>query len=353
MTTPKPTIILTGANGGLGIGYIQNLLSSPYASTHHAIYTVRSPSTATTLSSLLSKAPENQSSTTISLDFNSLTNVRQVATSIKTRISNGELAPIHALVLNAGWQEANASTGKPQSFTEEGYEAHFGINYLSQFLFVLLLLGSMDREVGRIVMVTSFTHDSYDPRVCDGMKLYTPSSVVSKEMFGKGGTEEWARGVEYVDDGYLGGMRRYGASKLALLMFMYELQRRLDSDPALSNIGVLTVDPGAMAGTNLLRSSPPFIQFVVSMLSYLQGILVYFNPNGTWRTTYKSGTDLLLASFETKYLGEHPKAQFLDGSLKSQGSEESRDLKKQRHLWVDSLKLAGMKDGDTVLMNWE
>lgn len=219
MTTPKPTILLTGANGGLGIGYVQNLLKSPYATTHNAIYTVRNPSTATNLSTLLSKsAPKLHSYSIIALDFNSLANVRKVASELNESIEKGEIGRIQALVFNAGWQEANASTLKPQSFTEEGYEAHFGINYLAQFLFVLLLLGSMDRERGRVVMVSSFAHNADDPRAAKDMKLYMKEEY--KEMFQEGGAEEWAKGIEYKDDGYLGGMRRYGASKLGGVMFM-------------------------------------------------------------------------------------------------------------------------------------
>lgn len=108
-----------------------------------------------------------------------------------------------------------------------------------------------------------------------------------------------------------------------------------------------------MGGTNLLRSSPPFVRFLVTILACVQGILVYFNPNGTWRTPYKSGADLLLACFDTKYLGEYPKAQFLDGSLKAESSKESKDVKKQQRLWVESLKLAEVKEGDTFLVNWK
>lgn len=222
MTTPKPTILLTGANGGLGIGYVQNLLKSPFALTHHALYTVRTPSTVSTLTALLAKsAPKNHSYTILPLDFNSLANVRKVGSEINAKIEKGELGLIQALTLNAGWQEANKNTLKPQSFTEEGYESHFGINYLAQFLFTLLLLQSMDKERGRVVMVSSFSHNTEDLRAAKDMKLYLEEQYKELYREKEGGAKEWAKGREYEDDGYLAGMRRYGGSKLGGVMFMF------------------------------------------------------------------------------------------------------------------------------------
>jgi NAD(P)-dependent dehydrogenase (short-subunit alcohol dehydrogenase family) len=79
MTSPKPTLLLTGANGGLGIGCVQNILASKYAETHHAIYTVRSLDSAGTLRSLLaSKAPKGHSYEVLALDFGKLSEVKEV-----------------------------------------------------------------------------------------------------------------------------------------------------------------------------------------------------------------------------------------------------------------------------------
>ena len=72
--------------------------------------------------------------------------------------------PIRALVLNAAWQDANPETMKPRRFTKEAYEGNFGINYLANFLLVLLLLQSIDKKHGRIVIIASWTHDPFDSR---------------------------------------------------------------------------------------------------------------------------------------------------------------------------------------------
>jgi NAD(P)-dependent dehydrogenase (short-subunit alcohol dehydrogenase family) len=216
MSALKGTILLTGANGGLGSGFVSNLISFPYVSNYRAIYTVRNPLTSHDLQAILAKAPKSHVSETIALDLSTLSGVRKVAAEINAKVSSGEWEPIRALVLNAAWQEANSSTLTAQTYTEDGYEAHFAINYLANFLFVLLLLESMDKEHGRIVMVSSFAHDANDLRGVWKEQEY-------KIMFpnGEDGVQKLAKGLEYKDDGYKGGMRRYGASKLLLVMLMY------------------------------------------------------------------------------------------------------------------------------------
>jgi NAD(P)-dependent dehydrogenase (short-subunit alcohol dehydrogenase family) len=215
MSTQKGTIICTGTNGGLGSAFVRALAASPEGSQYHAIYTVRNPSTASDLNAALRSAPKTHHSETLALNLASLKDVRSVAEIINARVASGELPRIRALVLNAAFQDANASTKQPQSFTAEGHEMTFGVNYLANFLFVLLLLKSMDPEFGRIVLVSSWTHDSYDNRN-DSIAIFKGEKY--KVMFEN--TEALAKGIEYDDDGYKGGMRRYGASKLALVMFL-------------------------------------------------------------------------------------------------------------------------------------
>lgn len=215
MSAQKGTIICTGTNGGLGSAFVRALAASPEGSQYRAIYTVRNPSTASDLNAALRSAPKTHHSETLALNLASLKDVRSVAESINARVTSGELPPIRALVLNAAFQDANALTKQPQSFTAEGHEMTFGVNYLANFLFVLLVLKSMDPECGRIVLVSSWTHNSYDNRN-DSIAIFKDEKY--KVMFEN--TEGLAKGIVYDDDGYKGGMRRYGASKLALVMFL-------------------------------------------------------------------------------------------------------------------------------------
>lgn len=102
--------------------------------------------------------------------------------------------------------------------------------------------------------------------------------------------------------------------------------------------------------TSLARRSPPFILFLTQWALWaIQNILVRISPNGLARPPWKSANDLLLACFDTKYLGEEPKAVYLGGSAKAESSVESRDATKQRSLWADSVRIVGIDDADTVL----
>lgn len=118
-------------------------------------------------------------------------------------------------MLNAAVQAANKSVLAPQSFTKDGFESAFGVNHLAHFLLVLLLLQSMDKEHGRIVIVSSWSHNTADSRN-NNQAVYVEEEykILYKD------TESLAKGVTYTDDGSKGGFRRYGASKLCMVLFM-------------------------------------------------------------------------------------------------------------------------------------
>lgn len=108
-----------------------------------------------------------------------------------------------------------------------------------------------------------------------------------------------------------------------------------------------------MGGAELTKRGSAASKFLWGyIMPAVQSMAVHFWPNGVLRTNVKSAEDVLKACFDTKTIGEYPKAVFLNGSEKANSSLESRDEKKQKTLWVDSLKLVGLKEGDTVLQNW-
>ncbi len=212
----KGSVLITGANGGLGSAFAANFIKSPQAKEFRGLFTVRNPSSATELGAALEDAPEDSTHEVLPLDLGSLEAVRTLAADINERVANGTLEPLRAVVLNAAFQDASNDAQKPKSFTVEGYEMTFGANYLANFVFVLDILQSIDKEHGRIVFVSSWTHDAFDsrnnaPPIFNGEGLRT--------MFP--GTEPLSRGLEYTDDGWASGMRRYGVSKLLGVMWMY------------------------------------------------------------------------------------------------------------------------------------
>jgi len=137
-----------------------------------------------------------------------------------------------------------------------------------------------------------------------------------------------------------------------MLTRRFELQQRLNNDPKLSNISVVSMDPGGMPEADIARDSPFAQRATVAILGFLLPILNFLFPSLPFRTTKKSADDLYFACFDEKELGAHPKAVTLDGSRSLVTSEESRDEEKWARLWEGSVKLAQLKDGDTVLAKW-
>lgn len=158
LQTLKGSILVTGANGGLGSAIAAHLVSPPKLAAYHGIYTVRDAHNAPALDAALRRsrstaAAPPYSSEKVSLDLSRLSSVRKVAADIKSRISSGQIPPICALILNAGVKEFTT-----QTWTEDGLDLTFATNYLGHWLLTLMLLGSMDRDRGRILWVSSWSH---------------------------------------------------------------------------------------------------------------------------------------------------------------------------------------------------
>lgn len=142
--------------------------------------------------------------------------MRAVAAGISPRVAAGEIPPIRALFLNAGYFEFTA-----QTWTPERFNATFASNYLGHWLLMLLLLGSMDREEGRVVVVGSEAHDPFNPK---GKGWFCEARFM--EFLRDGSSEAVARSTWSLsadDPSYNGGFRRYGASKFCQVMMMWAL----------------------------------------------------------------------------------------------------------------------------------
>lgn len=154
----KGSILVTGANGGLGSAIVSQIVSSPEFAGLHGIYTARNAESASALDAALqgsrpaAGAPPH-SFEKVSLDLSRLSSVRRVAADISSRVAAGQIPPIRAIILNAGVEEF-----AKQTWTEDGLDLTFATNYLGHWLLTLMLLGSMDRERGRILWVSSWSH---------------------------------------------------------------------------------------------------------------------------------------------------------------------------------------------------
>ncbi|KID94724.1 NAD(P)-binding domain protein, partial [Metarhizium majus ARSEF 297] len=346
----KGTIIVTGANGGLGSAIAEHIASRPELLGHHGIYLVRDASAAPALAAALSRGSPSHKQEVASLDLTNLANVRQVAQHINSRVSAGQIPPIRALILNAGWLDF----GK-QAWTSDGFDVTFAANYLGHWLLTLLLLQSMDKEAGTIVVIGSQLHDPSDKRN-DRSKAFEGKY---KQLMGtdEAGVEAVAKGTwgsAKEDASFRSGLRRYGASKLCLLMMMFELQRRADADARLGNLRVVGVDPGTMT-TSITRLAPWAIRVLLFGVMYPVVALLF--PRGPVRTPQRSGADVLhaaalLGGADTDARPD-TKAVYFNGREPMETNPEARDAQKRALVWAESVKYTRLVEGETILGDWQ
>lgn len=211
------TVVVTGANGSLGLGFVKNFIFS--YPDHTLIATVRNtsnsdPNTAK-LHNLISQHPKAKDKVILErLDLGSLDEVRSFTTRVAARVASGELPRIDAIVCNA-----SSWSLRGQKFTVDGREAAFQVCHLSQYLLVLRLLEAVNSTSGRIVMLGSEAHYTEKDNVIAGLRAKVPEDLdtIVKPTLDEPGQEH--------DRGF----QRYGTAKLANVMFMHDLNQRLQA----------------------------------------------------------------------------------------------------------------------------
>jgi NAD(P)-dependent dehydrogenase (short-subunit alcohol dehydrogenase family) len=202
-------IIVTGANSGIGFEAAKEFARKGA----QTILVCRSMDKAkAALAQIRGELPEAKAET-MQLDLASQASVHHFANEFKTKYDR-----LDVLVNNAGIMMV------PYSQTEDGFESHFATNHLGHYALTGLLLDVILKTPGsRVVNVSSgghrIGHMNFDNLMYEGGKNYSSS-------------------------------RAYGRSKLANLLFTYELQRyfeRIDADAI-----AVAAHPGS-SDTNLGR----------------------------------------------------------------------------------------------------
>jgi NAD(P)-dependent dehydrogenase (short-subunit alcohol dehydrogenase family) len=208
------TVLITGANSGLGFEATRAFAANGAA----VIMACRSTDRGEEAASEIRDTVGNTGATlnVRECDLASLDSVESFATGV-TRDYDG----IDVLCNNAGVMAV------PRQETEDGFEKQFGVNHLGHFALtghVLELLLQSDGE-SRVVAHSSRAHESGEIDFED---------LNHEQSYGK-----W---------------EAYGQSKLANLLFAYELQRRLEAADITDTISV-GCHPG-YAATNLQYRGP-------------------------------------------------------------------------------------------------
>ncbi|KAF2009348.1 putative short-chain dehydrogenase [Aaosphaeria arxii CBS 175.79] len=357
MADPRGTIIVTGANGGLGTAIVSQIISAPdLNASYHGIYIARNVATAKSLDTAIvnqvSRSATPHSHEKISLDLSNLSDVRTVAGTINRRVAEGMVPRIHAIVLNAGYEEF-----EKQTWTEDGLDTSFATNYLGHWLLSMLLLQSIDADRGRVLWICSWSHNPHDPRNSwnGAFKEAKYNIVLNSNNIDAIARGQWSLSKDDMT-GWAAGYRRYGASKLCGVVAISELQRRLDQDSALNNVSVLGIDPG-LVNTGIVRQSGSWVLRVFLwqlLLPALRVILGCFISNGPLRSARKSASDIIAAALMSSPppLSARPKALYLNGSELGIRNPEALDPAKGSMLWRDTIRYTQLESQETCLEHW-
>lgn len=143
MTTTIKTIVITGANTGIGLATAEAFVKEG----HHVILACRNPEKAQKAQQYLQSFGTGQVDH-ITLDLNSLAQINAAANEIISKYSK-----IDVLVNNAGMMTPQLEA------TEDGFEKQIGVNFLGPFLWTLKLLPLVQNSAqGRIINLASMMH---------------------------------------------------------------------------------------------------------------------------------------------------------------------------------------------------
>ena len=264
--------LITGANSGIGRETAQALAQMKA----NVVMVCRNKDKGEAARREIEKKTGNALVDLLLCDLSSLAEVRTLAAEVRNRYGK-----LHVLVNNAGLFSLSGKTG-------DGFEKTFAVDYLAPFLLTNLLLDLLKSSApSRIVNVSSVAHFG---------------GHVDLDAIQKGSVPS--------------GWSAYSNSKLALVMFTYELARRLQQTGVTANC----LHPGAVA-TNIWRIPPVVV-----------------------RPFLKSAKEGAATSI---YLASAPEVEGITGKYfenksEKKSSEESYDEKKALALWDVTSKIVGI-----------
>ncbi|KAK7959666.1 uncharacterized protein PG986_004520 [Apiospora aurea] len=147
------TIILTGANGSVGLAAAEHLLKS--YPQYHFVFTVRDaadtdPNTRK-LRDLISNYPHAKSKASVhQVDLADLSAVHEFALAISSSVATGRYPRIRSIICNAAYRDLIHDS----ELTVDGYDKTIQVSFVAHVALVLRLLDSL-AEGGRVVLFSS------------------------------------------------------------------------------------------------------------------------------------------------------------------------------------------------------
>jgi NAD(P)-dependent dehydrogenase (short-subunit alcohol dehydrogenase family) len=276
MNVTDRTVLITGATDGVGKVVAKRLAASGARVLVHG----RSDEKGRNTVRDIQRAAGDSRVEYHRADLASLDEVRRLAHELTAAHDR-----IALLINNAGIGFGAPGAGRETS--RDGHELRFAVNYLAPFLLTHLLLPALRRGApARIVNVASLGQSRID------------------------------FGDVMLERGY-DGMRAYGQSKLALIMFTFDLAASLQGTGVTAN----AIHPATLMNTKMVAEAG-------------------FRP----RTTVEEGAEAI-SHLATSPQLEGASGQFFDGKRASRAHREAYDAQARRRLRDLSLVLVGLSAG--------
>lgn len=186
-------VVVTGASAGLGYHAAEQLA----AAGHHVVLATRDPGRAAAAERSIRQFVPDGTLEHLHVDLADLDSVRVAAADLQSR------GPVDVLLANAG-----VVGSRTERWTPQGTELQMGTNHLGHFALTGLVLPMLERTGGRVVHLGSIAHRfaALDQR--DPLRV-----------------------------GHYASHRQYARSKLAVMLFGFELAERLaDAGSAVSSV---------------------------------------------------------------------------------------------------------------------
>lgn len=279
--------LITGANAGIGFETAK-LLAARGA---HVILACRDAARAEAAMAHIRAEVPQADLTFQPLDLADLDRVREAAAAVL------DGPRLHGLINNAGVMIP------PRTLTKQGFELQFGVNHLGTFAFTGLLHRHVDH---RIVITASLAHKE--------------GQIDFSDLSATRGYSRWPR---------------YQMSKLANLLTMFELDRRLRAaGRATEAVGC---HPG-VALTELTRHLPWPLRSMTPLAT------PFFNSaaRGAW-PTLQAATGPKVRGGD--YVGPQGLGEISGPSGAARATGRARDPRLARELWERSVELTGVDPG--------
>ncbi len=281
------TAIVTGANSGLGFATACTLADKGA----HVVLACRSRARGEAALEKLMQAHPDAHAELILVDLGDLASVKAFSKTITEKFD-----ALHVLVNNAGIMFP------PFQKTVDGFESQFGINHLGHFALTAQLMPLLAKTPGaRVVNVSSVGHK------IGPVDLEDPNFETRK--YGK--------------------LKSYGQSKLANLLFTYELQRRLEA--AGLDVQAMAAHPG-WTNTNL--------QDETAWIRWFNPIFAMPPHQGALPSLYGAVAEEAEGG---AYYGPDGLLEWRGYPKRVQSNKASHDLEKAAGLWDLSERLTGVR----------